>query len=221
MTTHNPSDLAALVRDAQHRGLAGATPSRMVVDSVDSAGLVLVKSVRSGAIAEGPYQQLAHVGALSPGDMVQLTPEVGTTGAMTYVVSGRYGGGAAGASTTVVTAVGSANTAAVESVTSQTDYATALAVDLVLPAGTWTVAAVGGLAIRHSAGSANWRIEIDGIGGTGRSLYVATEMQMVDDAIATGVTGGRTVLIRVQYKSSDPGTAYARNPWVMATASRQ
>jgi len=46
-------------------------------------------------------------------------------------------------------------------------------------------------------------------------------MQMVDDATATGVTGGRTVTVRVQYKSSDPGTAFARNPWAMAVATRQ
>jgi len=220
MTRHTPSDLAALIRDHTVRQASRATPTKMIVDSIEPDGLVNVRGVRAGSIAEGPYQPLASVGALAAGDAVWVEPDIGTTGAATYVIADKITSGAGGGPS-VVTATRSQSVADTESTTGTVVYVTAVTADVVLGAGTWTIAAVGGLAIRHTAGSANWAVEIDGVLGTGRSLFVQTEMQMVDDHTATGVAGGRTVTVKVRYKGSDPGTTSARNPWLMVVATRQ
>lgn len=225
--TPNPSDLAALVKRHHDRGVAGATPSRMIVDAIDADGLVLVRSVRSGAIPEGPYERLSSVGRLAPGDRVWVEPSIGTTGRPTYVVADKVGVDLAGPSC----ASGGKSQSEADGTgewTDTTTWRTAMTLGpddgakaLSLGPGLWTVRAVGGLAIRHSTGSPAWVVEIDGDTGTGRSLYVVTEMQMVDDAIATGVAGGRVVTVKVRYRPANPGTAYARNPWVMVTATRE
>jgi len=93
---------------------------------------------------------------------------------------------------------------------------------LVLPTGTWTVRAVGGLAVYHSAGDAAWRIQIDGRDdNSGHALSVTSELSAVDDATVSGVAGGRTVPVRVQYRSAAGGTAFGRNPWVWVVATRE
>lgn len=217
--TPNPSDLAALLKRSADVNLAAATPSRMIVDSVDADGLVLVKSVRAGAVAEGPYERLARAGTLQPGDAVLVQPVVGTNGRGTMVVVDKLGPPSAGPSTVVAT--GSQSVADTTSTTDTVAYQTAITVNIALGEGTWSIGAVGGLLIRHSVGSANWLVEIDGNAGTARSLFITTEMQMVDDHNRSGVAGDRTVAVKVRYRGSDPGTTSARNPWAMVVATRE
>jgi hypothetical protein len=94
--------------------------------------------------------------------------------------------------------------------TSTTVYDVAMSVNLVLPVGTWSIDAVGGVAMLHSAGNANrWAIEIDGVEGTARTA-----------SCPTGVAGNRTVVVRVLYRPSDAGTATAANPWILISANR-
>lgn len=107
------------------------------------------------------------------------------------------------------------------STTSTAVYSTALTTSIALGTGTWTVYALGGLHLTHSAGStANMLIQIDSEDGTARSLSpdATVYTHFVSEHIKAGCTGTINVLVR--FKSSAAGTTAARNPWIIIAARR-
>jgi hypothetical protein len=109
------------------------------------------------------------------------------------------------------------------STTSTTTFATAQTLNLALPAGTWTVYALGGAMLQHSGGgSSNLQTVIDGNAGTARTLVMSSSAwtTTLDDHTRASVAGGRTITIEIQFKSSATGTTSSRNPFVIAIAQR-
>lgn len=107
------------------------------------------------------------------------------------------------------------------STTSTVNYSLAADIDITLGTGTWTVYAVGSVALTHSAGSTvNMLISIDGNNGTARSLSAnaTVHQHIASEHSVTGKTG--TVTVGVWFKSSAAGTTAARNPWLMIAARR-
>ena len=101
-------------------------------------------------------------------------------------------------------------------------YAVAMDYSITLPTGTWTVRAMGGAGLAHSAsGTVQFRVSIAGQDSTARS-YTATSptvySTVIDDDSATGQTG--TISVYVHFRSITAGTTYAKNPFLWIQAER-
>lgn len=109
------------------------------------------------------------------------------------------------------------------STTSTVTYSDAMVYTLPLPAGTWTIEAIGMVDLRHSAANnADMRVSVAG------TVAVATREATggTDDftafrqrAIATGWSSGDATC-RVQFKANDAGTITAANPAIWLRAFR-
>lgn len=109
------------------------------------------------------------------------------------------------------------------STTSTATYSDAMTTAVTLPTGTWTVHAVGGLAMKHSADTnVRMAIEINGTEGTARTLAcpAATFRMVVDNGSVGSISGGGSINVKVRFRSSDAGTTSASNPWLMIVAER-
>lgn len=217
MTDHI-DQLLVLTRDHIRARVADGSLRRMIVNSIEPDGSLVLREVGTGTIHEEPYRALAGPSSYLVDDYV-LVGEVmgrGSATGVTRVVLGKFGNN----SPQTITDAASASTSTTPSTSNVTTYQDALTLSLALPAGTWTVTAHGGLALSHSVNQANWRIEIDGNAPTGHTLSLVTEQQVMAAHRRTGVAGGRTIAIKVQMKSLTAGTTTARNPHVMVTAVR-
>jgi uncharacterized Zn ribbon protein len=192
--THDDRYYTETEINSQMSGKANSVHSHAAVDVIDFA-----ETVRDTMGA-----------ALVGGTGITVTPnDVGDTITITNNAS-------------VVTVCDSASAASTASTTSTTVYATALSTNITLPAGTWTVNAIGGLLCTHSAsGTVNVQTVIAGDAGTARAISGVSSSSpnmVVDNAVKGGQSGTITCLI--QYKSSTAGTTAAKNPWITIIAER-
>lgn len=108
--------------------------------------------------------------------------------------------------------------------TSTTDTSVAqqaLTTSITLPIGTWTISAIGGASLNHSAGGNVYLvIEIDGAVDTARTPSTGTGYISVVDEHDKSVAGDRAVTVRVMYRSTDTGTTTCKAPWVSIIAVR-
>jgi hypothetical protein len=73
----------------------------------------------------------------------------------------------------------------------------------------------------HSVNQASFRLEIDGQFSNTHTLSMVTEERFGAAFSRSGVAGGRTINVRVQFQSFTTGTTSARNPMISAVAVRQ
>lgn len=109
------------------------------------------------------------------------------------------------------------------STTSTTVFSDAMTTAVTLPAGTWTIYALGGLAAKHSAnGRIRLAVAVNGTDGTARTPYASSTVfgLKVDDHIETGVAGGGSINVVVRFRSVDAGTTTVENPFVIVIARR-
>lgn len=110
----------------------------------------------------------------------------------------------------------------VDNTTSTVTYANAMDHTLVLPTGTWTVRALGGLNLIHSAsGTALMRVSVNGQDSTARSmtnLSTTIYQTCVDDDSLGGMSG--TIHVYVQFRASTAGTVTVKNPFLWIHAER-
>ena len=107
------------------------------------------------------------------------------------------------------------------STTNTATYSEALVDPITLPAGTWTVYAIGSVALTHSAGgTANMLIDINGDNGTARAVaaHATVHQHIASEHILSSQSG--TINVKVKFKSSTAGTTAARNPWLLVMAKR-
>jgi hypothetical protein len=108
-----------------------------------------------------------------------------------------------------------------DNTTSTITYAVAMDHTVTLPTGTWTVKAIGGLSLIHSAsGTTLYRVSVDGQDSTARSMSVSSTIYQagIDDDSKVGLSG--SVHVYVHFRSSTAGTTSARNPWLFIVADR-
>lgn len=109
------------------------------------------------------------------------------------------------------------------STTSTTVFSTAMTMSMTLPAGTWTVYALGWLGVRHSAsGAVRFAVSVDDTEGTARTPDGPSSgfRTIEDDATIAGVSGGRSIDIDLLFRSQDTGTTTVNNPAAIAIAKR-
>jgi hypothetical protein len=107
------------------------------------------------------------------------------------------------------------------STTSTTTFANALSLDVALPSGTWTLTAIGGVKLRHSANSTNaLQVTIGGTAGPTRLVNSDANVFSMTNAEAEVSSLSGTVTVTVDYRSDVAGTSSARNPWVWVAATR-
>ena len=108
------------------------------------------------------------------------------------------------------------------STTATVTYQDAATLTFWLFPGVWTITAYVELQVIQTASSTNLRANIDGTAGT-------ASQAIVDTAIYTpvwagqqlaGVSGGRNVSIKVQFKNSAAATVTARQPYIQVEAQR-
>lgn len=209
---------------ATARAVGRAMPFRATV-TAQAAGLVEIRRVDSTAADNRKYARVAGF-ALADGDVVlcaNLDGEPVVIGKVQIAAPASHALDVplvVPSINTPVTAVDTSTSATVGSTTNTATYQDAMTTAVTLPIGSWTVRAIGGLLISHSAGQANIRIDINGSVGTARTLGSLTTEKMVVDEHSAGVTGGGSIDVKVTYKCQDAGTAVARNPWVVIIATR-
>lgn len=141
-----------------------------------------------------------------------------------WSIDGGTGAGVFGSINTPLFFRGSATNATPDTnTTSVADYSTAFSMSVALPAGTWTVGAVGVVGAKHSAGNAvNIAVSIDGTDGTGRTPNCpAAEFRTVgDDGEKTGIAGGGSITVAIKFRSSSAGTTTVNHPILWVTATR-
>lgn len=110
----------------------------------------------------------------------------------------------------------------VDNTASLTTYANAIDYTVVLPTGTWTVRAIGGMLVQHSAaGTVQFRVSVAGADTTARTLSTTSSTlytQVIDDDSGGGLSG--TIHVYVQFRSITAGTTFTKNPWLMIIAER-
>lgn len=112
------------------------------------------------------------------------------------------------------------------STTSTTLWSDAMTYNLALPAGTWTVLAMGFIDCLHSADNrAHIRVEINGdaTGDANSPSCPATSPHyrtIKSTHLLAGIAGSQTIAIKPQFKSLDAGTTSANNPEVSGLAWR-
>lgn len=141
----------------------------------------------------------------------------GVTSALQTQLDGKMSASAPASPVCQTTSQSTADTA---NTTSTSVFADAASVSITLGTGTWSLFCIGGLLLSHSAGDATWRLEVNGTGGSTRTLNVLVEKQVIANQNATSITGGGSITVKVQYRASDVGTAAARNPWAIIVAVR-
>lgn len=109
--------------------------------------------------------------------------------------------------------------------TSTTTPADAVTVAVVLPAGTWTLYAFGGISAYHSASSSTWRclVRVDGTDGNEASItpvVAGDRASMNATGAKAGVGGGATRTVAVRFYSSSAGTMTCDSSWVFVVALR-
>lgn len=143
--------------------------------------------------------------------------------AQLWDVDGSTGAAIFGSVNTPITFMSTFSVPTVSSTTDTVNYQEALTGDITLTAGTWTISAMGGSNLKHSAsGEVNLVIEIDGVIDVARTVNLASAeyLWIIDEHEATGIAGNQDVTVRVLYKSSDAGTTSARNPALLVIAKR-
>lgn len=102
-------------------------------------------------------------------------------------------------------------------------YAIGMELAFDLPAGTWRVHAIGGIALRHSAGgTVRYRVAINDQDSTARTFSdpsATLYTPLIDDDVATGLVEG-SYHVQCQFRSETAGTTYAKQPWVLLIAER-
>lgn len=154
-----------------------------------------------GTVVLGPLQNTAPTGYTLD---APLTANVVSSDTLSYVVS--------------------ASAAVVATTTATATYQNAYTLTITLPAGTWTVNALGWLSVMHSAtANANLWITINGstvVGARNTPTNATTYQVGMCHQQVTGITGGGTIDIVLQYKGSAAGTTSATNPALMLNLQR-
>jgi hypothetical protein len=222
----NPQiDYVAQLWDLHNRNVRSSVASgslrRMVVDAVEADGTVIVREVGTNDVHDEPYQALASPSPYAAGDYV-IVGEVmgrGPESSSTRIVIGKAG-------VNSPSTISDAKSQATSDTPTTTNippaaFVNAITLPLVLPAGTWTVSAQGSVLMSHSVNQASFRLEIDGQFSNTHTLSMVTEERFSAAFSRSGVTGGRTINVRVQFQSFTAGTTSARNPMISAVAVRQ
>lgn len=124
---------------------------------------------------------------------------------------------------------GSQASADVASTTNTATMQDAISVNIVLGdgtagAGTWIIWVMGGVSLINSAGAtARVCATIDGVAGNIHvtpALNTATYTHCVAASFATGLTGNRTVAVKIQYRCGSANTTTASNPSLIVVAKR-
>lgn len=112
--------------------------------------------------------------------------------------------------------------ATVDNTASTVTYANAIDYGLTLPAGTWTVRAIGGAGFTHSAaGTIQMRVSVAGADTTARSFSSTSATlysTVIDDDAVAGLTGA--IRVYLQFRSVTAGTTFCKNPWLFVVAER-
>lgn len=113
--------------------------------------------------------------------------------------------------------------ATVASTTDTVNYQEAIALSIVLPAGTWKVSVMAQGNFSHSAsGTMRRGVEIDGMVLGAGTLTLTTARETYPTAVERGgVAGDRTILCRLLYNSNSAGTTGCRAPSLQITAERE
>lgn len=226
MTDPNPQEdyvaqLWALHRANVQSSVANGSLRRMVVDSIEPDGKVIVREVGTNDIHDEPYLALASPSPYVAGDYV-IVGEVlgrGPDSGSTRVVLGKAG-------INSPSTISDAKSQATSDTASTTNvppapFVSAITLALALPAGTWTVSAAGSVLLSHSVDRASFRLEIDGQVSNTHTLSMVTEERFGAAFSRSGIAGNRTINVRVMFQSFTAGTTSARNPMISATAVRQ
>jgi hypothetical protein len=211
-------NLASLMRDHVSRQVANGSLRRMQVVSVEDGGTLVCREVGTNTVHDEEYIAPAASGPHSPDDYVIVGEIIGrgTNRSSTRVVLANLSN--LGQST--IASTKSQATSDTASTSNVSTYQDALTISLVLPAGTWTINAHGGLLLSHNVNQASWRLQIDGDAPTGHTLGLVTEQRVTAAHTLTNVSGGRTITVKVQFRSNTAGTSTARNPSLDVTAVR-
>lgn len=215
------TDLLASLYGDMNEDVANGSLKRYVVSSVDATtGNLFLAEVGSGDVHDEPYIALDNVTGYAAGDYVIVGEMIGrgADGSATRVVLGKRG---ANSPAVVMDAASQATATPDASTASTTTFGTAITLPLVLPAGTWAVKASGSILLSHNVSQGSWRIEIDGQFSNTHTLAMVTEQRFSAALAVANVAGGRTINVRMQYRSFTAGTTTARNPTVEAVATRQ
>jgi hypothetical protein len=228
MTDPNPNLAQARAAEfwnlhrANVRGSVGdASLRRMVVDSVEPDGTLVVREVGTNTVHDEPYLAIASPSPYQAGDYVIVGELIGrgAESGSTRVVLGKAG---INSPSTISDAKSQATSDTVTTTNiPPAAFVNAITLPLVLPAGTWTVSAQGSVLMSHSVNQASFRLEIDGQFSNTHTLSMVTEERFGAAFSRTGIAGGRTINVRVQFQSFNAGTTSARNPMVSAVAVRQ
>lgn len=117
----------------------------------------------------------------------------------------------------------SADAADTASTTNLSTFVQAYARSVTLPAGTWTVWASAWLGLKNSGGnSGQLRIQVDGNAGGTRTVALnsTTYQTAMTHATQTGVAGGRSITVLLEYHGLTSGTTSAQNPALWISAQR-
>lgn len=217
MTDHATRALA-MHRDHVRNSVANGSLRRMIVNSIEPDGTLVLREVGTGTVHDEAYLALASPSPYAVNDYVIMGEVMGRGegSGTTRVVLGK----ATNNSPVVISDAASQSTSDTANTASVTTFANAITLNLALPAGTWTVKARGDVMLAHNVNRANVRIEIDGTFSTQHTLALVTEARVVATHTRSGLAGDRTIAIRVLFKSFDAGTASARNPSIEVTAVR-
>ena len=208
----------SMQRDHVRTSVANGSLRRMIVNSIEPDGTLVLREVGTNVVHDEPYLALASLSPYAVNDYV-IVGEVmgrGEGSGVTRVVIGKPTNN----SPLVISDGSSDSLATTPSTADVTNYANAITFNLALPAGTWTITAHGDLLLAHNVNRANWRLEIDGNASTAHTASLVTEKRVAAHHTRSNVTGDRTVAIRLAFKSLDAGTASARNPSISVTAVR-
>lgn len=213
--TERATRILSLQRDHVTETVAGISLRRYLVDSIDGDGYLVLEDLASGEVEDEPYVALDTPGGYAAGDEVYVAEVMGRggLGSSTRIVVGKPGGGTSGR-------IEMADTDAVGGNNTTTNFATVKTLSVPLPAGMWSIVAVGSLLMSHSVNQAAWRIVIDGNAATEHALSMVTEERFEAAHDRSGIAGGRTVDVTLQARSVTAGTTTWRNPSLRVTAMR-
>jgi hypothetical protein len=209
----------SLTRDTVRSSVANGSLRRMVVDSVEPDGTLVVREVGTNTVHDEPYQALASPSPYQAGDYV-IVGEVmgrGSDSGTTRIVVGKAGINSA----STVGDSKSQATSDTPSTADVTNFVNVITLALTLPGGTWAVNAQGSVLMSHNVNQASFRVEIDGTFGNTHTLSMVTEERFAAAHSVASVSGGRTINVRMQVRSFTAGTTSSRNPVITVTAVRQ
>jgi hypothetical protein len=218
MPLPNPADLHRKQLERNREMAADVAPRLLYVDSVTS-GLVTLREADGTVIGE----DVAWIGSVSPqaGDAVvaiQIPGRGHKHARGSRVALGPVNrSGVAG----IVEREASASVSITPSNSVTSSYEDAITLSIPLGAGTWDVTAIGDLALIHSAGTkCDIRIVVAG-NQTERqtqNLHASIYSRWGVSRRETGLTGGGSVTVTLQYRPFNTGTAGAANPMLHVIA---